>query len=768
MSELNSPIFSNLHAHSESTARGGLQPSIEADTGEIDLRAIAGVVWRGKWIIFIATMIGVILSFLLASQQTPIYKATAKVMFGIQQANIVNIQDVLVEQRVDSGKLEDQVQIISSTSLTERVIDELNLDRSPRFNPNLRTPIPTLGERLRRFISIPPEIDDFLRNIGLIRPEPPAPDPEELARRQRLAVIQNVQRGLSLRPIGSSRVLEISYYSTSPAIAATVANTIAQQYIVDQLEAKLDATRSATEWLSARVGELSIKLQADENALEIARATAADAAGQTLDVTRQQLSSFSAALSAQRGQATRLQALYDRLARAVEEDSDLGSISEFRASGVIQQFRARRTALRNDLANLPDTLPVTHPARVGLRQQIDQLDADILAEAQRIVRAAEIDLEAAKAEEESLKQEVRRLEEKAQEQSRGQLSIRQLEREVEASRSLYQTFLARLQETTQQQDLQEADARILSQAEQPLYPETVSRRRTMVIFAAFAAITGLGLVLILDFLNNTFRSPNHLASMTGHRVLATIPSKRKARRRDLLKTLLDRPSSSLAEAIRNLRTSILFSNVDRPPKVVMFTSSVPKEAKSSTAMLVALTSRQMGKSAIIIDCDLRLPSLADIFVPPEGHHDLLNLIEGSASLEESIYREPETGLHMLLSGYKNVSENINAADILSSNKFGNIVRHLSSQYDLVILDTPPVLVVTDARIVSQYADAVVYTVRWDETPRAAVIDGLKELQSVDAPVIGLVMTMVNESRAARYSYDGYNYYKGKYRGYYAE
>lgn len=765
---MNSPMFSSLRSRPVPLGPKQTDSPEDLDDDEIDLRRVFGTIWRGKWIIIIATLLGSILAYLIVSQQVPEYKASAKVMFGIQQSNVINLQDVLAEQTVDTGRMEDQVQILSSTSLTERVIDQLNLGRNPAFNPTLRPPTVTFGDRVAEFIPIPLEVSDFLRNVGIIRPEPSAPLPEEAARRERLAVIQNVQRGLSLRPIGRSRVLEISYLSPSPATATAIANTIAEQYIVDQLEAKLDATRSATDWLSSRVDDLRDQLQTDEEALEAARAAVAENAGQTLEVTQQQLSALNASLSEQRSQVTRLQSLFDRLDGAVESGNDLGAVSEFRASAVIQDFRAQRTLLRNEFSNLPDTLPDDHPVRVSLREQTAQIDADILQEARNIIQAARSDLTAGRAEEASLQEEVRRLEEQAQLQSLGQVRIRQLEREADASRSLYQTFLSRLQETTQQQDLQEADARILSKAEQPLYPETGSKRRAMMVALVLSAMVGTGIVFLLDFLNNTFRSPNQLETLTNQRVLATIPSgKNRSKRRELLRTLLDRPSSSLAESIRNLRTSILFSNVDNPPKVVMFTSTVPQEAKSSTAMLVGVTSKQMGKSAIVVDCDLRLPSLKGIFEPPADHPDLLDVIEGTSALRDAIYVDPDTGLHLLLSGHGKSNDTISAADILASQKFASIVAELKSNYELVILDTPPALVVTDARIVAGHADAVVYTVRWDETPRAAVIEGLKELHSVEAPLIGVVMTMVNEGRAAKYAYDGYQYYKGKYRGYYS-
>jgi len=199
---------------------------------------------------------------------------------------------------------------------------------------------------------------------------------------------------------------------------------------------------------------------------------------------------------------------------------------------------------------------------------------------------------------------------------------------------------------------------------------------------------------------------------------------------------------------------------------VMFTSSVPREGKTTSAMLMAMTSRQMGKSAIIVDCDLRLPALSHMIKDTDDQPGLLSVIDGTTPISDAIYEEPTSGLHVLMTQSGERQSSINAADVLSSKRFEQLVNGLSEAYDLVILDTPPALVVTDARILSKLVDAVIYAVRWDKTPRGAVLEGLKELKSVDAPIAGLVMTLVNEARATKYSYDGYNYYKGKYRDYY--
>lgn len=740
-------------------------PELDEDT--IDLRALLTAIWRGKWIIVICTLIAIVFGFLAVSQMEPTYRASAKVMFDIQQSNVVNIEEVLVSQQFDANALEDQMEVLRSTNLIERVIEELRLDQSPAFNPNLRVPEPTVMDRIGKVVALPPEVRDFAMNIGLIAPPPPEPDPIEAARRERLSVINNVLSGLSLKPVGRSRVIQISYTSDNPRTSERIVNTIAEQYIVDQLEAKLEATRAATSWLSTRVEELRDKVQTSEEAVEAARAELSNETGQTLEVTQQQLEALNASLASTRAEGARLESLYNRLTDAVDNGRDLGAISEFRQSALIQRYRQQEDELLAQKVVLEGTVREGHPALVRLQQQLSEVQSNIKEEAGRIVSAADIDLRAAQAQEASLVEEVRRLEQKALEQSREEVRLRQLDREAEASRVLYENFLGRLQETSEQEDLQQADARVLSPAEQPLYPEGQAKRRTLMLATILGGLVGVGLVILLDRLNNTFRSPSQLEDLSGENVLGVLPAiGSRMKRSDIIAHFRDKPASSLAESVRNLRTSILFSNIDEPPKVVMFTSSVPREGKSTSSMLVAMTSRQMGKSAIIVDCDLRLPALARLLNADDGQPGLISVLEGATDLDEAIFKDPDTGLHVLMTRSGERSKNINAADILSSKKFEELIDQLSAKYDLVILDTPPTLVVTDARIISKLADAVVYAVRWDSTPRGAVLEGLKELKSIDAPMAGVMMTLINEEKASRYSYEGYSYYKGRYKDYY--
>ena len=621
-----------------------------------------------------------------------------RVLFAFEKRIVVNLEQVVINPSFNEDSLQNQIEILRSTKLIENVIAKLKLDRSAIFNPLLVEPEDNILTRISGWLTIPPEIADFLTGIGILKPPPPAPDATAVAERNRIAIDNNVLDGLSLNPIRGSKVIQISYLSPDPDLSARITNAIAEQYIIDQLDSKLDATRTATNWLSTRVDELKDRVEQAESAVETARAEQSIKTGQSLEITQQQLKELNASLSVMRNDTLAAGAAYDRLRSAVEQGKDFGAIEEFRQSNMIQSYREQLAQLESQKIALEATIPSTHPTLVRLNRQIEELNNNINDEAKRVVAAAQSTWVAAQEQEKSIAEEVRRLESLMLQQSRNEIQIRQLEREAQASRVLYENFLSRLKETTQQEDLQSADARVLSPAERPLYPESQAKKRTIALALVIGVLLGGGIVFLHDRINNSFRSPMQVEELTGLKVIGTIPAiGRRMHRHDVIRTFKDAPKSALAESVRNLRTSILFSNVDNPPKVVMFTSSVPREAKSTTSTLIAIPSRQMGKSAIIVDCDLRLPTLAGLLDANDDKPGLLSVVEGGATLAEAIHEEKETGLHVLMTKASEPRSNINAADILSSKRFEKLISELREIYDLVILDTPPALVVADGR-----------------------------------------------------------------------
>lgn len=720
----------------------------------IDIRNLLNVVWRSRWLIMAVALICAGLAALAASRLTPSYSASATVMFGEQRANIADIQDLFSERTIKSGELENEIQILTSSNLLTRVAQELDLQNDPFFNPDLETAEEGgLPAPLRRFIAT-------LKGLLAPAESEAAADPAAAEDQGVVNAVAQIRDGLKLTPVADSTVIQIAFAAPSPDTAARVANAVVEQYIVDQLQVRLDSARAATGWLTTRVEELRQKVQTSEEAVETLRAQLSATAGQSLEITQQQLAALNDELSKARGAAATAEASYARLSEALASGKDLSS-----ESPLIRSYRDEEAAL---LARR-NTLSANHPALPQLDVQIRAVRDRIQDEARRVAAAAEVELETAGARVGELERTVRDLESRVLAQSRDEIRIRQAEREAQANRLLYENLLSRLTETSEQDGLQSADARILSAAEVPAQP--VSRHAPQIVLLAglLGAFAAMGFAMVKENLNNTFRTPRQIEETTGLAVLAALPALRMGRRdRDLIGHLLRKPGSSLAEAIRNLRTSILLPNAKNPPKVVMFTSSVPGEGKSMTSMLTAITSRQMGKTAIIVDCDLRLSSIERILGVKGDRPGILSVLDGSAALEEALHEDPATGLHVLMArqGELAAKKGGNAADILASQRFADLLRALSQRYDVVILDTPPALVVTDARIVSSLADAVVYMVRWGATPRDAVVEGLNEMRSVRAPLVGAVLSMIDEKRASSSVVDGYTHHRARHRAYF--
>ena len=724
----------------------------ESDHDLLTLRVLLTRLWRGRWTVVGTVALFALVAGLAVSRMQDRYRASASVMFGNPKANIVDLKDILTDPIVSKDTLQNEIEVLRSTSLLQRVASDLDLAADPEFNPDLDAAGPGLLGRLGAALPA---------GLRPAAPEPPA-DP---ARRTRLVVIERILQRLTLTPVTGTRVIEISLASRSPETSAAIVNAIADQYIVDQLSAKMQTTRSAIEWLTTRVDEARGQVRAAEDAVEQVRADLAEEAGQGLDITRQQLLALNAALSEAQGRTAETTARYRRLDAALKDGTDMATVPEFRQSGRIVEYRDQETAL---LARL-DTLSPQHPEARQIRSDLAALRASIQVEARDIVAAIGIDLQAARANEASLTESVRDLETKALDQSREGLRLRQLERDADANRLIYETMLNRLKEASEQVGLQEVNARVLSPAEPPLDPESSRKKLIVAMAAALGSLAGVGLVFLSEQLSNTFRAAQQVEALTGRPVLASVPRVGSRRSRpDLVRQMREKPNAAFAESIRSLRTHLLFCHADRSPRVVMFTSSAPQEGKSTTAMLTALTSRQMGKTTILVDCDLRRPSVVPIPGADRDAPGLLAVLDRTAALHEAIQVDPGSGLHLLMSGRMADRGCPNAADALASPGFGELIRDLERHYDLIVLDAPPTLVLADARILSALCDAVVYALRWDSTPREAVLEGLRELDSVDAPIAGIVITMVNESRAAKYGFDGSAYVRRRFRTYYRE
>lgn len=498
--------------------------------------------------------------------------------------------------------------------------------------------------------------------------------------------IDNLGHALQVTALRDTYIFQITATTGNPDTAANIANALAGLYLADQVAAKQAAATQSFDWLSDRVYTLQDALEAKEaqiNAIVVAN-RANDA--EVLDaLSRQAIEARQRLIDAQ---------------RALQE-----------AEQKLDQFD-----------NTPTNASLN---RSGMRQQL-QADIQRFATQTAILQDFQSDID-------------RQL----SQQSESQLHLQQLRREADATRTLYQSFLARLQETNVQRSLQTADSRVLTAATAGQY---VGPRKTLILMIAalIGTVIGIGVVLLRKACLRGFTSAEALADTLALPVLTQIPRLPSRKPSKLLPFLNRKPTSAAAEAIRNMRTALLMADPGEVPQVILSTSSKAGEGKTTQSIALAHNLAQLGKRVLLIEADSRRPTFHRYFGRQD--HDLGAIFAGQATADPLIQHDDRLGADVL---YGKASGK-NPADQFADPHFAKLIDAFRQTYDIIILDAPPVLPVPDARILSQYSDAIVYAVRWGKTDKRLVLAGKRALADVNATITGLVMTQVDQKRARQF------------------
>ncbi|WP_299288209.1 polysaccharide biosynthesis tyrosine autokinase [uncultured Tateyamaria sp.] len=348
----------------------------------------------------------------------------------------------------------------------------------------------------------------------------------------------------------------------------------------------------------------------------------------------------------------------------------------------------------------------------------------------------------------SLRAAERDLKQALDRQSEDLITLQQLTREAEATRVLYEYFLTRFNETSAQQGIQQADSRILSDAVVPLFASEPRKPLILAMSGVLGLMLGTGFVVLREMGHNGFRTAQDLEAFAGYAVLGQVPVMPVTGRRDVLRYLSDKPTSAAVEAIRNLRTSIMLSNVDTPPQVILFTSSVPGEGKTTNALALAQNLLGLGKRVLLIEGDIRRRTLHAYFtaLPDYG---IVSVLNGQKSLAEAVFQSEHFGADILAGEATTTS----AADLFASESFRTLMTEARGAYDAIIIDTPPVLVVPDARIIAEQVDAIIFSVQWDKTNETQVEEALRVFHTSGQRVTGLVLSQINPKGMKRYGYE---------------
>lgn len=710
----------------------------------VEIRSVLLLLWRRKWVVLLCFIAALGAASYYLSKQAKHYTAKAEIMLNNRETRIVDLENVVSEL----GSLDDSAneqRVLTSERLLTRLVERLRLDLDPEFNPSLRPAGALKGWR--------DQAQEMLAD-GMLAPlfAPQARSDQAFGPElDRLAIMQSVRSALTIAGVHATRAITIEVTSVDPDKAALIANTLADLYILDQLDQKFEATRRASSWLNDRITQLKEKVRASEAEIESFKAKQAIGTAQGVDLTDQQIAELNTELISARAATAEAAARYGQVQRRITQGG-MASASNVVSSPLILTLRTRLADLRRQEAELATRYGEKHPRIINVRAEIADAQGGVSAEVRKIVEGLKNDVAVARAREAALDKSLTDLEDKSVQLSRSSVELRQLEREAEADRLIYETFLSRFRETSEQEDLQAADARLLTSAAPPLEPSSPNRKKVLVIASVMGLGIGLVLVAILESMAKTFRAISEVSQSTGLPVFAAIPRWRRRRtRKQLLKHVGAKPNSALAEALRSLRTALYLSHVDQPPQVVMVTSSGPEEGKSTTCLLLAKLVQQTGQRTIVVDCDIRRPTLHKIVAATPGA-GLLSVLDESAPFNEAIVKDPDSGLD-LLPAPKPLPQ---AVDVFGSERFREVIARLRREYDLILLDTPPIMLVPDAGIIGSAADATLYAVRYEHTHRQAAIEGIRRLRALGVNVAGTIVTLVDARREARYAYAAYD------------
>ncbi|MDI4234929.1 polysaccharide biosynthesis tyrosine autokinase [Bradyrhizobium sp. Arg237L] len=723
----------------------------------VDLREMARILRRRYKFAVLPAVVLVALGLSYCLLATTLYTATATVLVDPRRAAAVetNSQTALSNYGTDDATIESQSLLIQSIAILDRVVRRLKLTQDPEF-------IPTPGL-----------LDPIKRLFASAAPEGAA-DPQDAARARSIEILQ---KRMKVTRQGTTFLVDINVSSESPSKAAIIANAVADAYFEDQVRAKNDATRIAANWLGGQINDLKSRVVTSEKAVEDFRSANNLTVSQGVTVNDQQITDLNNKLIAARVQTAEARAKYDQVQQIAKSGGDPGGINAAISSDMITKLRTQYADIAKNEADLSSKYGSRHPLVTNVRAQLKDTQRLINEEIKRILESTKHDYDVALSRENSLSQSLEQLQNVSNTSSQAQVRLHELQREAEANRTLYESYLARSKEATSQESLELPDSRVVTKASVPIRP---SSPKTMLILG-LAGMLGLGFGSVLafgaDYLDGRIKTLEQAESISGVPALAAVPligtrelaglARRRGRgelenhdprtvkllpaalQPPLMRYAIDEPATFFAEAIRSVRLALQRTMRMQPVRVVLVTSALDSEGKTTLAGNLAQSLATLGIRTLLIDGDLRNPQLTRSLCP-RADIGLLDVALGRAAIEQAILTDESTGLSVLPSTAVKQAEII--TELMFSDRIVDVLDHLRHRYELIIVDSPPLVPLVDGRALAELADRIILALAWDQTPREVLSHTIDLLSPVSDRILGTVLTRVDLSRLQFYDY----------------
>ncbi|MCX2975348.1 polysaccharide biosynthesis tyrosine autokinase [Halieaceae bacterium IMCC8485] len=708
----------------------------------IDLARYLRAILHYKWPIVGLGFALTLLAGLWVYTLEPIYRASASIVMETQEANVVNVEQVYTMGHQGYDYYQTQFEILKSRSLAERVVRKLNLHKHPYFASSAAK----AAEKEAGF---------SLKTLLPARSKEP---PLQLTEEQQEALdikraTGYVVSGLDVSPVDYSHIAYLSFESTDARLTAEIVNAAAQAFIDSNLENRLEGTLQATQWLTTRLEDLKESLGQSEMALQAFRDEEGlvDIAGVT-GSGGSELQLLSLRMEQAREARIEAQNIKDDVeSMGSTTTEELMTVPAVLQHQVIRDIKREQSLAERRLSELGKRYGQKHPKIISAQSDLNAATRDLATEVRKVVSGISREYELALRNEEELEASWEARKSEMQEFNRVEFRLQELQREVDTNLQLYNIFFTRIKNVSETGGFEKPHARIVDSAAVPGSPVRPKKRLIVMAALVVSLLFGCAVAILLDILDNTVKRPEDIHEKLSSSMLGTIP-KMKIDNEGSFEQVWQNPQGIYAEAIRTIRTGVVLSSLDDPAKIIVVTSTLPGEGKSTTVLNLGAAFGQM-ENTLVIGADLRRPSLARMCNLTPNQQGLSHFVSGAASLDSCIENVEELGIYVMPAGIIPP----NPLEMISSRLFVNALEQLKERFDRIVIDSAPVQAVSDALILASYADSVIYLVEANSTSATQARKGIAAIVANNEPLTGVILNQFDAKKARSYYGSGYEY-----------
>jgi succinoglycan biosynthesis transport protein ExoP len=737
-----------------------------------DIRNGLRLLWRHKLLVSLAILAGLLTAQLIIWYIVPRYEAEAQIILDVRNTSVLKTDAVLSGLTPQPEVLRTELDVIASRSMAERVLDHMSpddirqlIDDGARATPMAEF----LHAQYPRVVAFASRLLPWLVTTqSVASPAIGAPNLSDLQDREQL--ISLILGGLKVSNDGRSYTIHIGFASPHAALAARMANLYAEQYLANQMDQKSGATAKAAAWLNQRIQEMHGQVDTSGGAVDVFRKNTGVLGSNSGAVVSQQISDVTAQLAVARSQRLDAESQLRTVQSQLQGGGNLDALADVLSSQVIQSLRAKQADLAHQQALLNSQYTAKYPNTKSLQADIDALNAQIRAEINLAVKSLSNQVEIARGKEQQLAGNLAALEGQLGKGAEAEVKLQQLQKDADSTRSVYDTYVARLKEISEQEQLQAPDGYLISSATQPDMPTYPRITSVIMLGAIMGAVGGVVLACLRDMFDRRFRGVSQVEEVTGLPLVAIMPALSRFSLSRPEDKVLNSRGSEYDEALRMTWAAVILGKdqyarsselvpinggfhqtrrrrrVTATGTVVLVTSAVPNEGKTTFCVSMARSLAADGHRVLVVDGDLRRPGIAKSF-GGTGVGRLTEVLHGEVELPEAIQIDARSGAHYLATE----NEDAHPQDILNSIRTEVVLDKARRIYDIILIDTPPILVAADAAIIAKFTDHNLFFIRWGSTSRERVSAALRRLMIYGVRMSGSVLSHVNMRRYAQYS-----------------